>query len=155
MNFFQSVKICFVDFLNFKRRAQRSEYWWFQLFSMLGFLFCFALDYGVLNYSFGEQYSYTPFIRGFELLTFLPLISVTARRLHDVGKSGWWQAPVYVFYLEYFIDFPYPEDDRMLLWLDLPLVLYTLLLFIFLIRDGHPEANRYGENPKRDVHRAA
>ncbi len=27
----------------------------------------------------------------FSVVTFLPVIAVGARRLHDINKSGWWQ----------------------------------------------------------------
>ena len=37
----------------------------------------------------GENYGYWEII--FTLLFFIPAISVSCRRLHDLGKSGWWQ----------------------------------------------------------------
>lgn len=31
------------------------------------------------------------FISLFNIVTILPLVAVSTRRLHDIGKSGWWQ----------------------------------------------------------------
>lgn len=59
----------------------------------------------------------------FALALLVPSLAITARRLHDIGKSGWWQ-------LLYFI----------------PLV-GAIVMFIFLVLDSHDE-NDYGLNPK-------
>jgi uncharacterized membrane protein YhaH (DUF805 family) len=75
-------------------RASRSEYWWFTLFYVLASVLSDVLD-AVLGWQFGEP---DPFgqqpgvLNGLFLLAILiPFICVTARRLHDVNRSGWWQ----------------------------------------------------------------
>jgi uncharacterized membrane protein YhaH (DUF805 family) len=59
----------------------------------------------------------------FGLATFLPGLAVTARRLHDIGRSGWW----------------------MLLWL-VPLVGWIVLI-VWYCQPGQPGTNQYGPNP--------
>jgi uncharacterized membrane protein YhaH (DUF805 family) len=59
------------------------------------------------------------FIAGLALL--LPSLAVAVRRLHDIGKSGWW----YFLCLIPFIG--------------------GIILLIFYCTDGQPEANEYGE----------
>jgi uncharacterized membrane protein YhaH (DUF805 family) len=78
MNFFEAMKSCLVrKYATFKGRARRSEYWWFILFwSILG------LTHMLLQ---------SPITALLVLLTFIPLLAVQARRLHDIDKSGWWQ----------------------------------------------------------------
>ena len=75
-------------------RASRSEFWWFFLFYYLGSFLASALDAG-LGWQFGES---DPFAGQpgvlyllFLLAIIIPTICVTARRLHDVNRSGWWQ----------------------------------------------------------------
>jgi uncharacterized membrane protein YhaH (DUF805 family) len=58
------------------------------------------------------------------LALFVPSLSVTVRRLHDIGKSGWW----------YFIAF-------------LPLI-GGIILFVFTLLDSEPYANQWGLDPK-------
>jgi uncharacterized membrane protein YhaH (DUF805 family) len=74
-------------------RASRSEFWWFTLFLVLGGILFDVLD-AVLGWQFGE-----PDIFGnragvlnllFNLAVLVPIVCVTARRLHDVNRSGWW-----------------------------------------------------------------
>ena len=36
-------------------------------------------------------YAYSPFSTIFSLAILLPNLAVTARRLHDIGRTGWWQ----------------------------------------------------------------
>ena len=38
MSFSQAVRHVFVNYVNFKGRAGRSEYWWFYLFSIISYL---------------------------------------------------------------------------------------------------------------------
>ena len=35
----------------------------------------------------------------FALILFVPTLAVTARRLHDTGRSGWWQLTAYIPYV--------------------------------------------------------
>jgi uncharacterized membrane protein YhaH (DUF805 family) len=58
------------------------------------------------------------------LVVFVPGIAVTARRLHDIGKSGW-----------------------MLLLAFIPCV-GGIILIVFFATDGNPGDNQYGANPK-------
>jgi len=77
MNFGQAISVCLSKYATFTGRASRPEFWWFVLFqilislaaSMLGDVISGLVALGLL----------------------LPGLAVGARRLHDIGKSGWWQ----------------------------------------------------------------
>jgi uncharacterized membrane protein YhaH (DUF805 family) len=62
---------------SYKGRASRSEFW----FAFLAYCICG----GVLGAIADEMGAL------FNIAAFWPFICVSARRLHDVGKSGWWQ----------------------------------------------------------------
>ena len=85
MNFFNAIFSGFKHYFKFSGRATRSEYWWFYLFSLLGSL---CLIFG----SFFSPVTFISSIFGsfFSLATFFPHLTVYVRRLHDVGKSGFW-----------------------------------------------------------------
>ena len=103
MDFGEAIKVCFNKFANFEGRARRSEFWWFQLFT-----------YIISSLTCG--------IGGLVLL--LPTIAVTARRLHDTGRSGWLQLLMFI-----------------------PIVGYILII-IWTVQDSTPGTNEYGPNPK-------
>ena len=88
MDFATSIKTCFSKYAVFSGRASRSEYWWFALFGIIGGIVTLVIDVMILGYS-SESYGPTNII--FSVVTFLPYLSVGARRLHDINKSGWWQ----------------------------------------------------------------
>ena len=76
----------FVDVLrnkyaDFNGRARRSEYWYFVLFNFL-----IGTAVGVVTGLIGIDW--LSYIYSVALL--VPGIAVGVRRLHDVGKSGWW-----------------------------------------------------------------
>ena len=74
MNFQTAIRSGFQNYTNFKGRALRSEFLWWQVLLIV----CLIL---ALFYSFF----------GFALLALiLPSISVGVRRLHDLDKRGWW-----------------------------------------------------------------
>ena len=77
MTFFEAIEKCFKKYADFNGRAARSEFWWWVLFA-------FLLSWGgqMVSQSFGSLLS---------LITLLPSLAVAARRLHDIGRSGWWQ----------------------------------------------------------------
>lgn len=75
------------NYANFSGRARRSEYWYFVLFN---FIISLVLGFvGVaINFEFlGNIYS---------LAVLIPSLAVAVRRMHDVGKSGWFiLIPIY------------------------------------------------------------
>lgn len=86
MNFTQSISFCFSNYFNFNGRASRSEYWWFFLFTMLIEFIGSVWDASMGDTSGNGVMYWLAFA-----VCFFPSIAVGARRLHDVGKSGWWQ----------------------------------------------------------------
>ena len=88
MDFQTSVKTCFKKYADFSGRALRSEFWFFCLFSLLAGIITTIVDIMILGYSIE---SYGPLNLIFSVAIFIPSIAVTARRLHDVNRSGWWQ----------------------------------------------------------------
>jgi len=78
---------CFGKYVVFNGIASKAEFWWFYFFTLLVSLLCYFLDIYLINVETGFGIFST--ISG--LILFFPSISVGARRLHDIGKSGWWQ----------------------------------------------------------------
>ena len=80
MNFLESLKTCYKKVFNYRGRASKSEYWWFQLYFTL---FAILTFYIVETHTFGQVL----FVRW--VFNNLPLLSVAVRRFHDMNKSGW------------------------------------------------------------------
>ena len=87
MDIQQSVKTCFKKFATFDGRASRSEYWWFQFFYILVVIVAVILDSVLVG---GNLESAGALEIVSQLILILPVLAVTARRLHDVDRSGWW-----------------------------------------------------------------
>jgi uncharacterized membrane protein YhaH (DUF805 family) len=78
----ESIRVCLTKYADFKGRAARSEFWWFTLFvSLVAAVFSYWSD---------------PWSGGLLVAILLPQLAVGARRLHDIGWSGWWQLFVLV-----------------------------------------------------------
>ena len=77
MNFGQAISTCFAKYATFSGRASRPEFWWFFLFQILVSIAASLLGDVVAGLV--------------SLAMLLPALAVGARRLHDIGKSGWWQ----------------------------------------------------------------
>ncbi|MDD6552796.1 MAG: DUF805 domain-containing protein [Prevotellaceae bacterium] len=76
-------KVVFQNYCNFKGRAGRPEYWYFQLAqAILG-----AIAIGIGS-AVGDSHYMLMSLVSVALL--LPNLGVTVRRLHDVGKGGGW-----------------------------------------------------------------
>lgn len=78
MKFVDAIKTCLSKYATFEGRAGRPEFWWFMLFCALVVL--------VAESVVGEGFSGLV-----TLVLLLPAIAVATRRLHDVGRTGWWQ----------------------------------------------------------------
>ena len=109
-------------YADFNGRARRSEYWYFVLFNMIFAIVAMVLD-NVLGLSW-EGIGYGWLYLLYALATLLPGLSAAVRRLHDVGKSGWW-----------------------ILIAIIPL-LGAIWLIVILVTDSQPGSNEYGPNPK-------
>lgn len=103
---------CLKNYVNFNGRARRKEFWFFNLL-----YFCLLLFISGL---LGSQ---SPLLIVVLLGLFLPAFAVSTRRLHDIGKSGWW----------YLISFTG--------------VGYFLLIF-WWAKEGDTNSNQYGEPAK-------
>jgi len=82
MTFQESIRVCFSKYADFSGRAGRSEYWWFFLFIVV-----VSLAASMIGHVLSGLFS---------LATLLPSIAVATRRLHDTGRSGWWQLICFV-----------------------------------------------------------
>jgi uncharacterized membrane protein YhaH (DUF805 family) len=72
----EAVLAALKGYVNFSGRATRSEYWWFYLF--------WIIAVGVTAF-INENLAAIVI-----LALLLPSLAVLIRRLHDIGKSGWW-----------------------------------------------------------------
>ena len=99
-----SIRSAFRNYFNFGGRATVSEFWYFMLFFFLAYAAVWLIDHFFLpplvtlpDLPFGLFYpaGYMDDQVGLAVLAYrpvmaIPTLSVTVRRLHDVGKSGWW-----------------------------------------------------------------
>ena len=71
-------------FFCFEGRADRKEFWYFVLAN-----FCISIMIGIIDgLIFGTGHAYLGSL--YSLAVLLPNLGVSVRRLHDIGKSGWW-----------------------------------------------------------------
>ncbi len=119
MGFTEAITSGFQNYVTFSGRARRAEYWWWYLFVLL--LSGVALIVDMYAFPFGSDVG--PAYALASLAVILPNISVTVRRLHDTGRSGWW----------------------ILLGL-IPLI-GALILLYWMIKRGDHGANQFGPDP--------
>jgi len=119
MGFSEAVKSAFRNYVNFSSRSRRPEYWYFVLFLFLVGIVTGLADFGIFH---TPESDISPFSAIFYLATLIPSLSVAVRRLHDIGRSGWF------------------------LLLALIPVIGALLLIYWLCQPGTPGPNTYG-NP--------
>jgi uncharacterized membrane protein YhaH (DUF805 family) len=104
MSFGQAIASGFKNYVSWKGRATRAEYWWWTLFVFIVEL-PFSIIYNVasqgelqkamesgdqaatLAATFGPAYWLLLLV---SLVFFLPSLAVTIRRLHDIDRSGGW-----------------------------------------------------------------
>ena len=81
MGFAQAISAGFSNYVNFRDRACRSEYWYWILFIVIADIVA-----GIIDAVLGIQ-----IVTGlFGLVTIIPNIAIAIRRLHDLDRTGWW-----------------------------------------------------------------
>lgn len=89
VDFSDAVKLFFKNFKNFKGRSTASEYWYAVLFQiMVSSVISWVSFFSSVQVVISGIYS---------LIMFLPMAALTIRRLHDIGKSGWWYVAPCIF----------------------------------------------------------
>ena len=120
------LKVMRDNYANFSGRARRREYWMYVLVQsiiMIGLMILdsiLGLDFELQGISLGYGYLYS--IGG--IVHFIPSLAVLVRRLHDVGKSGW-------FYFIFLIP-----------------IIGIIWLLVSICTEGQKEDNKWGSDPK-------
>ncbi len=115
MGFQDAVTTCFQKYVVFEGRAARPEYWFWVLFVIVAGLILQLI--GRLLFG-GMLLDHI-----FNLAVLLPGLAVSARRLHDTDRSGWWLLLGFV-----------------------PVIGWLVLLF-FMVQPGTPGPNQFGGPP--------
>jgi uncharacterized membrane protein YhaH (DUF805 family) len=108
------------QYAEFDGRARRTEYWMFTLISVIISVVLTLIDSFLLRSAVG--FSVLSTLYGLAVL--IPSLAVGARRLHDTGRSGWWQLIGII-----------------------PLV-GAIILIVFFATEGNRGPNNHGPDPK-------
>ena len=76
VSFMDAIRLFFTRYADFGGRSRRSEFWWAVLFI------------NIVNILLSEIIPDYDWIWSLAIL--VPTLALEFRRLHDVGKSGWW-----------------------------------------------------------------
>ncbi|WMI65984.1 DUF805 domain-containing protein [Aestuariibaculum sp. YM273] len=88
------LKVVKDNYANFNGRARRKEYWMFFLFNMI-FTYGLSITLSVIAVA-TEMYALASLYMIYSLAVLIPSLAVGVRRMHDVGKSGWFLLiPIY------------------------------------------------------------
>jgi len=106
----------------FRGRARRKEYWMFVLFNIIFAAVAIILD-NVIGIA-AEGVGYGPIYAVYMLAVLVPSLAVSVRRLHDIGKSGWF------------------------LFIALIPIVGGIWLLVLMCSEGNAGENKYGADPK-------
>lgn len=142
MSFMEAVRACLRAYANFRGRARRSEFWWFQLYGLLlsipaaiGFLALYVAAFAGSVTGPAEDPAINPdavnwgaftgamAVLAVYLFAFsVPALAVTSRRLHDAGQPAWWLA--------------------------LHLIGFGIVVLALCLLEGQRGSNRHGADPR-------
>ena len=175
MTFTDSVKTCLRKYVTFSGRASRPEYWYFILFTFLVSVVAGIIDWQFFTTVASVQSDTTSAVAAtsnqpvqsvFGLLLFLPQMAAAWRRMHDIGRSGFYAlfpfllmlcaVGVLVFGIGIAGSFTHGGSldllfTRATLLIVIPtlivLLISPLLVLWWLTRPSQPGTNAYGPNP--------
>ena len=127
-----AIRLGFKSYRNFSGRSRRSEYWWFCLFTQL---IVPIVGIPIIGW---------PVF----LIVAFPQIPLATRRLHDIGKSGWYQL-VYISVMVFL-------ESKILLGggsgIYIPLfgaIAFTIIWIMWMVEKGNKGPNKYGPDPRQ------
>jgi uncharacterized membrane protein YhaH (DUF805 family) len=163
INMLDAVKLFFKNYFNFYGRSSRSEYWWTVLAYVIVAIIAFCMDvltvwyFNTLSLYDGSVYGspydtyYSPMLGAATLIGF---ISLTARRLQDMGRTGWWQAGLYMGQIPFFLfmtlmftSFFNPGLIAMAVIFGLAYFGFVILIIVWLCLPPKEDHNKWGRNP--------
>ncbi|MEA3009291.1 MAG: hypothetical protein QOJ91_983 [Sphingomonadales bacterium] len=131
-------------YADFKGRARRKEYWSFMVLVAVLFGAAYAIE-SLLDLRGARGYG--PLTTLFQLAVLLPTLAVGARRLHDIGRSGWWLLAGYGASAAS-TALALAGVARWEYLLSLAAGIGFLVLLVFSVMEGIRGPNRFGEDPK-------
>ncbi len=136
------------QYFDFKGRARRKEFWMFFLFNSIFLIIATILDnvLGILVINFTKK-SFGPLYLIYYLVTLIPYLAVIVRRLHDVGKSGWFLLLPFIFFILGFLFKIYLIDIIAVIIFVIAVILYIWIWYL-LLKNSQPGTNKWGPNPK-------
>jgi len=162
MGFGEAVKSCFTKYATFKGRAPRSEYWYFFLANWIVSLVVNAIT-GIVGRMVAAAPGPSMHTLGLGIVNLIldliglasvfvfviPGIAVTVRRLHDVGRSGWWYLAILSALVLMAGTRRFGSEAN--LWVSTPVTLISLgaliWFLVWMCRGGTTGPNRYGPDP--------
>jgi uncharacterized membrane protein YhaH (DUF805 family) len=107
-------------YATFDGRAHRTEFWMFVLVNIV-----ISIGLNIVDAVIGTNGEYGGGVLSsiYSLAVLIPTLAVGARRLHDIGKSGWWQLIALI-----------------------PIV-GAIVLIVWFATKGKGGANEHGPNP--------
>ena len=148
-------KVLTTRYAQFSGRAGRREFWLFMLVHFILILITSILDRLLLGDYTGDTGG--PINGIYSLATIVPALALGARRLHDIGRTGWLQALVAFWPLAGVFGFWVgalesggSSDEALVVPGILALisvivaVIGSIILIIFAIKKGDDEDNAYG-----------
>ena len=143
MGFQDAIRTGFAKYFTFSGRAPRSEYWWWVLFIFVGNIVLGLLDGMIFGYGVEDAAMLSSL---FGMATLVPSFAVTARRLHDVNRSGWWQVAPYGMLIVTAI---MAAINAIILLTAAAITALVLLvaLLVWLVRAGTNGTNSFGPDP--------
>lgn len=136
-NLVTAYKSMFKKYAQFNGRSRRSEYWYAtlanSLISAIAYLFMLPAISEAANQGYVSDGKAilagiaAIAVIGYAVAVIIPTLAMSVRRLHDVGKSGWFMLLAFIPYIG------------------------AIILFVFMVLDSQPGANQYGTNPKEEI----
>lgn len=158
---------CFKQYADFTGRARRKEYWWFTLINaVISAVLITGWLVPIVKMAFNAASGETtpdeweiariilsnPFLyiyMVYYLAVLIPSLSVTVRRLHDIGKSGYWLfLQIGASLLISLANLYTGTNTAVAMTLSFIAVAISILFLVWTFTDSQPGENKWGPNPK-------